>query len=101
MPVDAWGKWSEGRVALGRLHGYTYWLPVPIPIPRTPLGPVMPGGDPWVDSEAEARAAAQDALKAVELPEWCLQVPTEAPSSSTDFEPSSISTGTTPEEDWL
>ena len=101
MPVDAWGKWSEARVALGRLHGFTYWLPVPIPIPRTPLGPVVAGGDPWADSEAEVRAAAQDALTAVELPEWCLQVPTESPGPSTDCDSLAGFADTTTEEDWL
>lgn len=82
MPLDAWGAWSEARVALGRLHGFTYWLPVPIPIPKTPLGPALVGGDPWADSEAELQAAAQDALRAAELPDWCLQVP-EMPLNST------------------
>jgi hypothetical protein len=104
MPLDAWGKWSEARVALGRLHGFTYWLPVAIPIPRTPLGPVMAGGDPWADSESEVRAAAQDALKAVELPEWCLQVP-DAPLSSSPTSEAHIGSERliepTTEEDWL
>ena len=104
MPLDAWGKWSEARVALGRQHGFTYWLPVAIPIPRTPLGPVMAGADPWADSEAEVRAAEQDALKAVGLPEWCLQVPTEPSGHSANAQPpqtqeSPISI--TSEEDWL
>jgi len=85
MPLDAWGRWSELRVALGRLHGFTYWFPVPIEIPHTPLGEVLPGGDPWADSEAEAKAAAQDALKAVELPEWCLQVPTRSAAPVTSL----------------
>jgi hypothetical protein len=98
MPLDAWGRWSELRVALGRLHGFTYWFPVPIEIPRTPLGEVLPGGDPWADSEAEAKAAAEDALKAVELPEWCLQVPEGIPESSRAPEDSPK---TTDKEDWL
>lgn len=99
LPLDAWGRWSELRVALGRLHGFTYWFPVPIEIPRTPLGEVLPGGDPWADSEAEAQAAAQDALKAVELPEWCLQVPagTTAATPEAEAEPAP-SDG---KEDWL
>jgi hypothetical protein len=101
MPLDAWGRWSELRVALGRLHGFTYWFPVPIHIPRTPLGEVLPGGDPWADSEVEVRAAAQDALKAVELPEWCLQVPLDPSIPSTDPEPSSVSADVTSEEHWL
>jgi type IV secretory pathway TraG/TraD family ATPase VirD4 len=96
MPLDAWGRWSELRVALGRLHGFTYWFPVPIEIPRTPLGEVLPGGDPWADSEAEAKAAAQDALKAVELPEWCLQVPREVAP-----EPVPEPVTTNEKEDWL
>ncbi len=104
MPVDAWGRWSELRVALGRLHGFTYWFPVPIEIPRTPLGEVLPGGDPWADSEAEAKAAAQDALKAIELPEWCLQVPTELATPDADPQPSHSLESvirTVHEEDWL
>jgi hypothetical protein len=96
MPLDAWGRWSELRVALGRLHGFTYWFPVPIEIPRTPLGEVLPGGDPWADSEAEAKAAALDALKAVELPEWCLQVP-----SGVAPEPAPEPVATDEKEDWL
>jgi hypothetical protein len=99
MPVDAWGRWSELRVALGRLHGYTYWFPVPIEIPRTPLGEVLPGGDPWGDSEAEAKAAAQDALKAIELPEWCLQVPGGAAAATPEAEPEPAPTDE--KEDWL
>ena len=101
MPLDAWGQWSEARVALGRLHGFTYWLPVAVPIPRTPLGAVTVGGDPWADSEAEGRAAAQDALKAVELPEWCLQVPMESPGPGVDAEHSGVTMSSTTEEDWL
>jgi hypothetical protein len=96
MPVDAWGGWSELRVALGRLHGFTYWFPVPIEIPRTPLGEVLPSGDPWADSEAEAKAAALDALKAVELPEWCLQVPRGVAP-----EPAPEPVATDEKEDWL
>ena len=104
VPVDAWGRWSELRVALGRLHGFTYWFPVPIPIPRTPLGDVLPGGDPWADSEAELRAAAQDALKSAELPKWCLQVPNGTPGSKSVSElPDDPLQPTEPslEEDWL
>jgi len=101
MPLDAWGRWSELRVALGRLHGFTYWFPVPIDIPRTPLGEVLPEGDPWADSEEEVRTAAQDALKAAGLPEWCLQIPLESPSPSADPEPPSASENAMSEEDWL
>jgi hypothetical protein len=99
MPLDAWGRWSELRVALGRLHGFTYWFPVPIDIPRTPLGEVLPGGGPWADSEAEVKAAAQDALKAVELPEWCLQVPGEAAAPPSKVVPELATTDE--KEDWL
>jgi hypothetical protein len=101
MPLNAWGNWSEARVALGCLHGFSYWLPVRIPIPKTLLGPVVPYGDPWVDSEEEVRTAAQDALKAAGLPEWCLQMPLESPSPSADLEPPSASENATSEEDWL
>lgn len=101
LPVDVWGKWSEERVALGRQHGFTCWLPVKITIPLTPLGPVMAGGDPWANSKAEVLAAEKDALKAAELPEWCLQVPTEPPASLSNFEPSAASPEAPSEEDWL
>jgi hypothetical protein len=104
MPLDAWGKWSEARVALGRLHGFTYWLPVPLPIPKTRLGPELEGGDPWADSEAELRAAAEDALKAAGLPEWCLQMP-EVPGRSNSASETPRGPGKPPnppsEEDWL
>lgn len=100
MPVDAWGRWSELRVALGRLHGFTYWFPVPIDIPRTPLGEVLASGDPWADSEAEAKAAALDALKAVELPDWRLQMPTSPQFRGSDPEPPS-SPDMVSVEDWL
>ena len=99
MPLDAWGRWSELRVALGRLHGFTYWFPVPIEIARTPLGEVSPGGDPWADSAAEAQAAAQDALKAVELPEWCLQVPGGPAAATPEAEPEPELTDE--KDDWL
>jgi hypothetical protein len=99
MPLDAWGRWSELRVALGRLHGFTYWFPVPIEIPCTPLGEVLPSGDPWADSEAEAKAAVQDALKAVELPEWCLQVPDGTSAATPEAEPELAPTDE--KEDWL
>ncbi|WP_285727493.1 type IV secretory system conjugative DNA transfer family protein [Geothrix rubra] len=100
MPLDAWGHWSELRVALGRLHGFTYWFPVPIEIPRTPLGEVLPGGDPWADSEAEAKAAAQDAMKAVELSDWCIQMPSAPQIRVSDPEPPTTP-DMVPEEDWL
>jgi hypothetical protein len=102
MPVDAWGRWSEMRVALGRLHGFTYWFPVPIDIPRTPLGEMISGGDPWADSEAEVRAAAQEALKAAGLPEWCLQVPEGVAEAHQDIEvaPKCIPELTS-DENWL
>lgn len=43
MPLDAWGTWSQARAALGRLNGFSYWLPVPLSIPRTPLGMELRG----------------------------------------------------------
>lgn len=104
MPLDAWGKWSELRVALGRLHNFTYWIPVRIPIPDTPIGAPLPGGDPWANSDEEAQAAARDALKAVNLPEWHLQVPEVMPDSNPAQEASSNlekSSKSGIEEDWL
>jgi len=104
MPLDAWGRLSEMRLALGRLHGFTYWFPVPIRIKSTPLGSLLPGGDPWGGSDAELRAAAREALKAAELPEWCLQeqmgiaAPT-GPSGAPVEAGNDLNTS--PEEDWL
>jgi len=98
LPLDVWGRLSELRVALGRLHGFTYWFPVPIEIPCTPLGEVLSGGDPWADSESEAQAAAQDALKAIELPAWCLQVPEGISEARTVPD---VSPDPTDKEDWL
>ena len=60
---------------------------------------MLPGGDPWADSEAEAKAAAQDALKAVDLPEWCLQVPDGAAVATPEPEPDPAPTDE--KEDWL
>ena len=100
MPLDAWGQWSESRVALGRLHGFTYWLPVAIPIPKTPLGPRMLDGDPWADSQTEAIAAAKSALTAMSLPEWCMQVPFAPPHAPELALPSAQSTPAQ-EDDWL
>ena len=101
MPLDAWGKWSEARVALGRLHGFTYWLPVRIPIPKTPLGPVVAGGDPWVDAEGEERAAAQAAMKAMVLPEWCLPEPVPPLGTDLDADSLAVPDDSTAEEEWL
>ena len=100
MPVDAWGRWSELRVALGRLHGFTYWFPVPIDIPQTPLGDVLATEDPWGDSEIEARVAAREALQEAGLPEWCLEVPGAAPTESGPASPVTTEIQNT-EEDWL
>lgn len=60
MPLDAWARWSELRVALGRLHGFTYWFPVPIQIPDTPLGKPMVAVDPWEEAEALAEETLQE-----------------------------------------
>jgi hypothetical protein len=103
-PIDVWGRWSELRVALGRLHGFTYWFPVPLTIPPTPLGEVLPAGDPWADSESELRAAEDDARRAAGLPEWCLQVPEGVPGSTVRDEAlPSADEPTEPheEEEWL
>jgi hypothetical protein len=100
MPLDAWGQWSESRVALGRLHGFTYWLPVAIPVPKTPLGPTMVDGDPWADSATEAVAAAKHALQAAALPEWCMQIPT-SPHPSLQAELPTAPAGPSKEDDWL
>ena len=100
MPVDAWGRWSELRVALGRLHGFTYWFPVPIDIPKTPLGAALATEDPWGDSEIEARVAAREALQEAGLPEWCLEVPGASLMESSPTAPIATDIQNT-EEDWL
>jgi hypothetical protein len=61
MPLDAWGRWSDERAALARSNGFTYWLPLSLPIPPTPMGPVVEQEDPWKDAEARAERARQAA----------------------------------------
>ncbi len=47
MPLDAWGGWSDERVALARSHGFSYWLPLSLSIPAAPLGARLETSDPW------------------------------------------------------
>ncbi|WLT33342.1 type IV secretory system conjugative DNA transfer family protein [Geothrix sp. PMB-07] len=49
LPASEWGRWSEEGAALSRINGWTYWLPLSIPTPPTPLGPRMEEVDPWQD----------------------------------------------------
>jgi hypothetical protein len=49
LPASEWGRWSEEGAALSRINGWTYWLPLSIPTPPTPLGPRMEESDPWQD----------------------------------------------------
>lgn len=61
VPIDAWGTWSDERAAIARANGWTYWLPLSLPVPSTPLGKAIEARDPW----EEARAIAADALEEV------------------------------------
>jgi hypothetical protein len=47
LPASDWGNWSEEAAAISRIDGWTYWLPVSIPTPITPPGPLMEDADPW------------------------------------------------------
>jgi hypothetical protein len=60
VPIDAWGKWSDERAAIARSNGYTYWLPLSLDIPRTPLGEPMALRDPWEEAEELAAKALQE-----------------------------------------
>lgn len=57
VPIDAWGQWSDERAAIARVNGWTYWLPLSLPVPHTPLGAVVQSRDPWEEAqELSARA---------------------------------------------
>ncbi len=60
VPLDAWGRWSDERAAIARANGWTYWLPLSLPVPQTPLGPVVLSRDPWEEAqEISARAVRE------------------------------------------
>jgi hypothetical protein len=63
VPIDAWGRWSDERAAIARSNGYTYWLPLSLSIPGTPLGEPVAAKDPWEEAEELSRQAL------AELPE--------------------------------
>ena len=57
VPIDAWGTWSDERAAIARSNGWTYWLPMSLPVPSTPLGEVIEARDPWEEAQSiEAEA---------------------------------------------
>lgn len=60
VPIDAWGKWSDERAAIARCNGYTYWLPLSLDIPHTPLGETVAQRDPWEEAEELAAKALQE-----------------------------------------
>ena len=60
VPIDAWGKWSDERAAIARCNGYTYWLPLSLDIPHTPLGEPVAQRDPWEEAEELAAKALQE-----------------------------------------
>ncbi len=66
MPLDAWGAWSDERAALARSNGFTYWLPLSLAIPRTPLGQPILQQDPWAEAEARAEAARRSVAMGVD-----------------------------------
>lgn len=90
MPLDAWATWSEQGVALGRLHGFTYWIPVSIPIPAAPLGPSVEPRDPWEEAKAKRIVSPQSVAEPLHLPalppppsgnlDFTTKTPGEAPS---------------------
>lgn len=83
MPLDAWGAWSDERAALARSNGFTYWLPLSLSIPRTPLGPPITQQDPWLEAEARAEAArrwVQSAAEKGTLSPTSLPSPPPAPA---------------------
>jgi hypothetical protein len=57
VPIDAWGRWSDERAAIARSNGYSYWLPLSLDIPRTPLGEPLAQRDPWEEAEEIAAKA--------------------------------------------
>lgn len=101
MPLDGWGSWSQQGVALGRLHGFTYWTPYSIPIPRFPLGEALSPTDPWEEAEAQ-RKADREAPEAPVLKLSVLPPPPHIPSDD-EVQPPSVELPTSKvrEEDWL
>jgi hypothetical protein len=69
MPLDAWARWSDERAALARSHGFSYWLPLSLPIPAAPLGNRLEDSDPWqgLPMEEELTSESQS-LTATEEP---------------------------------
>ncbi len=57
VSIDAWGHWSDQRAAIARSNGYTYWLPLSLSIPGTPLGEPVVARDPWKEAEELADEA--------------------------------------------
>jgi hypothetical protein len=56
VPPDRWGAWGEARACLARGQHPTWWIPCPVPLAASPLGP--PEGEgregpegPWVPDE--------------------------------------------------
>lgn len=70
LPVDAWRAWSAAGAALSRQHGFTYWLPLSLQIPKTPLGPVMAPSDPWTEREAASSRHCPERLPGGITPAW-------------------------------
>ncbi|WP_257309764.1 type IV secretory system conjugative DNA transfer family protein [Geothrix fuzhouensis] len=60
VPIDAWGTWSDERAAIARANGWTYWLPLSLPVPNTPLGAGVEAGDPWEEARAMAAMAVEE-----------------------------------------
>jgi hypothetical protein len=122
VPIDAWGKWSDERAAIARSNGYTYWLPLSLDIPRTPLGEPMAQRDPWEEAEELAAKALQEisetdpeddalvlldenpreAIPGLELLEHLrLETPLSQPSQPSQSPNPVVEASTLSEEEWL
>lgn len=123
VPIDAWGKWSDERAAIARSNGYTYWLPLSLDIPRTPLGEPMAQRDPWEEAEELAAKALQEiaepepgsdapelleetshqeVIPGLELLEHLrLEIPPSQPSQPSHPTNPEVEVTTSSEEEWL
>jgi hypothetical protein len=69
VPIDAWGRWSDERAAIARSNGHTYWLPLSLDVPRTPLGEPIAERDPWEEAEELAAKALLEIAAPVSDPD--------------------------------
>ena len=105
MPIDAWAHWSDERAALARSNGFTYWLPLSLPIPSSPLGALLRPEDlvagtpeiPWEPAAAPAEFldAEPISIPGLELLQSLGSLPAP-PQPKTGYVPVAPS-----EEEWL